>query len=93
MTNSEDFKRKHNVAVSEGLSLEEIAKLSKMPVKALYEVFNRGVGAFKTNPKSVRPTVKSAEQWGYGRVYSFVMKKNTTFIGSDKDIRIKYKIK
>jgi hypothetical protein len=28
----------------------------------------RGIGAYKTNPGSVRPTVTSAEQWGYGRV-------------------------
>jgi len=36
--NSVAFKRKHNIPVSEGLSLKEIAKLSKMPEKALLEV-------------------------------------------------------
>ena len=30
--------------------------------------FNRGVGAYYTNPQSVRPNVKSAEQWALGRV-------------------------
>jgi hypothetical protein len=41
-------------------------------VATLRTVFNRGVGAYKTNPSSVRPTVRSAEQWGYGRVRAFL---------------------
>ena len=93
VVNSVAFKKKHNLPVKEGLSLSEIAKLSKMPVKALQEVFNRGIGAYKTNPGSVRPQVKSAEMWAYGRVYSFVMKRKTTFGGSDADIAKKYNIR
>tara|TARA_R100000773_G_scaffold18445_1_gene16711 strand:- start:17630 stop:19516 length:1887 start_codon:yes stop_codon:yes gene_type:complete len=34
--------------------------------------FNRGIGAYKTNPDSVRPSVKSPEQWAYARVNSFL---------------------
>lgn len=30
--------------------------------------FNRGIGAYHSNPQSVRPNVKSAEQWALGRV-------------------------
>jgi len=93
MINSLAFKKKHSIPPSQGLSLTEIAKLSKMPVKALREVFNKGVGAYKTNPGSVRPQVKSPEQWAYGRVYSFVMKNKTTYYGADDSIRVKYKLK
>lgn len=35
-------------------------------------VYWRGIGAFKTNPSSVRPNVSSAEQWAMGRVNSFL---------------------
>lgn len=35
-------------------------------------VFNRGIGAYKTNPDSVRPGVSSPEQWAYARVNSFL---------------------
>lgn len=35
-------------------------------------VFWRGIGAYKTNPESVRPSVTSADQWAYGRVNSFL---------------------
>ena len=31
------------------------------------------MGAFKSNPKSVRPNVNSARQWGIARLYSAVM--------------------
>lgn len=41
-------------------------------VRTLTAVFNRGVGAYKTNPQSVRPNVKSPEQWAYARVNSFL---------------------
>ena len=30
--------------------------------------FRRGIGAYKTNPQSVRPSVKSPEQWAFARV-------------------------
>lgn len=38
----------------------------------LAECFRRGVGAYKTNPGSVRPSVKSPEQWAYARVNSLL---------------------
>lgn len=34
--------------------------------------FNRGIGAYKTNPESVRPSVQSPEQWAFARVNSFL---------------------
>jgi hypothetical protein len=90
--NSIAFKKLHGVDPKEGLSLKEVAKLSKMPIKALQEVYDKGVGAYNTNPSSVRPMVQSAEQWGYARMYSFVMKRKGTFYGADKHIAEKYKI-
>lgn len=44
---------------------------STTPLK-LAGVYWRGIGAYKTNPESVRPTVNSAEQWAMGRVNSFL---------------------
>ena len=69
----------------EGHSLTELAKASKIPRKTLQEVYNRGIGAYTTNPSSVRMkgTYKkgvdapmsqklSKEQWAMARVYSFI---------------------
>ena len=36
------------------------------------KAFERGIGAYKTNPQSVRPNVGSPEQWAYARVNSFL---------------------
>jgi hypothetical protein len=90
--NSKEFKLKHNIKPTEPLSLEDISKLSKMPLKALKEVYNKGIGAYKTNPSSVRPNVKSPEQWAYARVYSFVMKRPAVFYKADRHIAEKYKL-
>jgi hypothetical protein len=90
--NSTAFKKLHGVDPKEGLSLKEVAKLSKMPIKALQEVYDKGVGAYNTNPSSVRPMIQSAEQWAMARVYSFVMKRKGTYGNVDKHIAEKYKI-
>ena len=90
--NSNVFKRKHGIPITQSLSLKEIATLSGMPIKALQEVYNKGIGAYKTNPESVRPMVQSKEQWAVARVYSFVMKRKTTFGGVDKHIATKYNL-
>tara|TARA_Y100000114_G_scaffold29846_1_gene25565 strand:- start:4775 stop:7609 length:2835 start_codon:yes stop_codon:yes gene_type:complete len=47
-------------------------KTKRTNVRTLSAVFRRGVGAYYTNPGSVRPTVKSPEQWAYARVNSFL---------------------
>ena len=90
--NSEIFKKKHNVPLDKSLSLEEIAKLSGMPVAALKEVYERGMGAYHSNPQSVRPQVTSPQQWAFARVYSFVMRRLPTFGKTDAYIAKKYKI-
>lgn len=49
-------------------------------------VFERGIGAYKTNPGSVRPNVGSPEQWAYARLNSFLFAlKNGRFQGGKHD--------
>lgn len=55
-------------------------------LRTLSAVFRRGVGAYKTNPSSVRPSVNSPEQWAYARVSSFLYAlKNERFRGGKHD--------
>jgi HK97 family phage major capsid protein len=35
-------------------------------------VFERGLGAYKNNPSSVRPSVQSASQWAFARLNAFI---------------------
>ena len=41
-------------------------------LRTLTSVFNRGVGAYRTNPGSVRGNVTGADQWGLARVNGFL---------------------
>tara|TARA_Y100000817_G_scaffold74932_1_gene57547 strand:+ start:8409 stop:9233 length:825 start_codon:yes stop_codon:yes gene_type:complete len=44
----------------------------RVTYRMLLAVFRRGIGAYKTNPGSVRPHIRSAEEWAYARVKSFL---------------------
>ena len=86
------------------LSLEELAEKTDLPIEALQEVYNRGIGAYKTNPQSVRmkgsykkgvddPMSKklSKEQWEFARVYAWI-NKSKVFYNQDSDIAREYRI-
>ena len=47
-------------------------KRKQTTLRKLKIVYNRGIGAWKTNPSSVRPSVSSPEQWAMARVNSFL---------------------
>lgn len=63
-------------------SLTEIAKATKIPLKTLQTVYNRGLAAWRTGH---RPGA-SPQAWGYARVHSFVTK-GKTYYTADKDLR------
>ena len=73
VTYKNKFNKKYGFDEAASHSISEIAKLTGYKLSGLKTIFNKGVGAYKTNPASVRPTVKSPEQWGFGRIYSAVM--------------------
>lgn len=86
-TFKEKFNKKHNQPLNKSNSLKEISDLSGYTLKGIKGIFNKGIGAYKTNPQSVRPHIKSAEAWAYGRIYSAVMGGKSAKI--DKDLLIK----
>ena len=63
-------------------SLPEIAKATKIPLKTIKTIYNRGLAAWRTGH---RPGA-SPQAWGYARVHSFVMK-GKTYYTADKDLR------
>jgi|14BtaG_2_1085337.scaffolds.fasta_scaffold00284_11 HK97 family phage portal protein len=68
----------HNKSVS--------VSYKKTSLGTLKKVFKRGVGAYNTNPSSVRPSVSNADQWAYARVNSFLYAlKNERFRGGKHD--------
>lgn len=101
MTNKEEYLKKINEDPKKSFSLKDLSKLSGVELDILEEVYKRGVGAWVNNPASVRlkgsfrknrdlkryPRNKrlGKEQWGYGRVYSF-LNKSTTYKTTDSDL-------
>ena len=73
VTYKNKFNLKYNQDKDQSNSLADIARLTGYKLAGLKIIFNKGIGAFKNNPQSVRPNVKSPEQWAQARVYSAVM--------------------
>jgi hypothetical protein len=81
-------------------ALRKKADDSGMPYNALLMVYKRGIGAWKTNPQSVRLEATGVknysasragkmgkEQWAQARVNAFIEKRPTVYTGADDDIR------
>ena len=73
MTYKDDFNRTYGYPKRTSHSITEISKITGYKLSGLKTIFDKGQGAYFSNPQSVRPSVKSPEQWGYGRVYSAIM--------------------
>ena len=69
----EKFNKKYNHKKDASHSLSDVSKETGVSKKGLQQIYNKGIGAYKTNPQSVRPNVTSKEQWAMARVYSSVM--------------------
>lgn len=104
-TYRENFYLYYNLDKKETFNITDISKITGIPRNILQEVYNRGIGAWKNNISSVRlkkdfsknPNLTkyprssrlSKEQWGYARVYSFVMNGKTAKT-ADKDLVNQY---
>ena len=104
MTNKTEWNKRHGNPPDKSNSKAEIARKSKIPISIINDVYDRGIGAYKTNPQSVRtksgkkdfsaPLSKkmSKEQWAISRVYSFVNKvEGPKALNHDKDLAKKLK--
>ncbi len=104
LTNKQKYNAKYGFKRDTPHSKKDISKTTGIPMRILDEIYDRGVGARKTNPESVR-SVKSgkkiggkslkgkmsAEQWGQARIYSFITKQPGTWGKADKDLADKVK--
>jgi hypothetical protein len=67
------FNAKYGFEKDASHSIAEIAKLTGYKKAGLDIIFSKGQAAYFSNPSSVRPSVKSPEQWAMARIYSSVM--------------------
>ena len=97
-TNKQKFNKKYGFESNAPHSKAEISKLTGIPKRYLDKVYDRGLGARRSNPQSVRSksgtkiggtSLKgkmTGPQWAMARIYSFVMKQPGTWGKADKDI-------
>jgi hypothetical protein len=85
MTHRENFLRGKGLDAGNSYSLSQLSKISGKSHGVLQQVYNRGIGAYRSDPNSVRMkgsykkgvnapmSMKlSKEQWAMARVYSFL---------------------
>lgn len=73
-TYKQKFNKRYGQPLNQSNSIDDISRLTGYKKKGLQTIFDKGKGAYKTNPQSVRPNVKSPEQWAYSRLYAAVDK-------------------
>lgn len=99
LTHKQQFNKRNRLSLNASHSLSDLARLSRISLVILKEVYERGRGAWKTNIRSVRtkgtfrknqdlPRSKklSAEQWGMARVYAFINKLEKGGLNHDTDL-------
>lgn len=86
-------------------TLKRKALMAGMPYQTLLNVYRRGIGAWKTNPESVRLRTgeknysasragkMGKEQWAMARVNAFIEKRPSVYRGADDDLRRKAGLK
>ena len=84
ITWKDKYNKKYGYDDNSSHDLHEISKDTGVSIEGLQQIYNKGIGAFKTNPESVRPNVKSKEQWAMARVYSAVMGGKASEIDSNE---------
>lgn len=79
LTYKEQYNKKYKFPKGTSHSLRDISKTTGYKLKGLQTIYNKGVGAYRTNPQSVRPQVKSKEQWAMARVYAAINPKSKAY--------------
>jgi len=70
------FNTKHHFPKNKSHTIIELSKITGYDKDGLQTIYNKGIGAYHTNPQSVRPQVKSPEQWAMARVYAAINPKS-----------------
>ena len=74
LTFKQKYNKKHGQPLNKANSIKSIAKKSGIKYKNALKIVEKGKGAFKSSPSSVRPHIKSATAWGVSRLYASVSK-------------------
>jgi len=66
------FNKKYGFPKDASHSVAEIARITGYKKSGLETIIDKGIGAYYSNPQSVRPSVTSPQEWSKARLYSAV---------------------
>lgn len=84
-TNKQKFNLMYKQDKNEPNSKEDISKLTKIPIKFLNEIYDRGLKAYENTTKNIKKKVNE-NSYAYGRIYAFVVKRKQGVLDFDLDI-------
>ncbi len=73
LTYKMQFNKKYGFEKDASHSIYEIAQITGYNINGLQTILSKGIGAYFSNNKAVRPSVQNATHWGISRIYSAVM--------------------
>ena len=84
-TNKQKLNLMYKQDKNEPNSKEDISKLTKIPIKFLDEIYDRGLKAYENTTKNIKKKVNE-NAYAYGRIYAFVVKRRQGALDFDLDI-------
>ena len=78
-TYKQKYNKKYGYSKNKSHSISDISKKTGYTEAGLKTIYKKGQGAYFTNPSSVRPGVKSPQQWGMARVYAAINPKSKAY--------------
>lgn len=78
LTYKQKFNKKYGQPLNKSNSLSDISRLTGFKKSGLQTIYNKGTGAFRTNPQSVRPNM-TKESWSMARVYASINKSSKAY--------------
>lgn len=73
LTYKQKFNKRYGFVKDESHSIREIANKAGIRYRNALKIVEKGEGAYRTNPTSVRKHIVSPREWGIARLYSAVM--------------------
>ena len=77
------FNKQYGFEKDASHSIYEIAQITGYNINGLQTILSKGIGAYFSNNKAVRPNVTSANHWAFSRLYSVVTNGRASIIDAN----------
>ena len=85
LTNKQKFNKMYKQPLNQANSKEDISRLTKIDMKFLDEIFDRGLKAYENTSKDIKKKINE-NAYAFGRLYAFIVKRKEGGLDFDLDI-------